>query len=141
MEQNKYIPKPEKQLRSWFNEKVRKGRIEFQSYQGFKDWYDSKEKVCHYCGISELESQLIVGLGILTSNRFPLHGILTRGRCRGYWLEIDRIQPKGNYSTDNSVLCCYFCNNDKSDVFTGEDYKHFMKDRVGFLRKKLDISL
>jgi len=72
--------------------------------------------------------------GILTSNRFPQQGKLGRGQSRGVWLEVDRIKPKESYSPENCVLARYFCNNDKSDVFHGNDYKVFMADRVGYLR-------
>lgn len=71
---------------------------------------------------------------ILTSNRFPQQGKLGRGQSRGVWLEVDRLIPKGNYSPENCVLACYFCNNDKSDVFHGNDYKAYITDTVGYLR-------
>jgi 5-methylcytosine-specific restriction endonuclease McrA len=87
--------------------------------------------------LTEVECQKIVKTGLLTSKRFPKDGILGRGQSRGFWLEIDRVNPKENYSVQNCVLSCYFCNNDKSDVFDGENYKDFMKNRVGFLRKIL----
>ena len=74
-------------------------------------------------------------LSILKSNRFPLNGKFKQGRARGVWLEIDRKEPKGKYSKNNCVLSCYFCNNDKSDVFNEKEYNNFIKDRVGYLRK------
>lgn len=71
-------------------------------------------------------------------NRLKGLYILGRGQSRGMWLEIDRLKPKDNYSLDNCVLCCYFCNNDKSDVFHGDDYREFQGNRVGYLRKLLN---
>jgi hypothetical protein len=135
-----YIPKPEEKIKADFSRRNSKEKNDFLDFQEFKDWYESKEKICHYCGLKEEESQIIVLSGILKSSRFPQNGILGRGQSRGMWLEVDRVQPKGNYSKDNCVLCCYFCNNDKSDVFHGEDYHKFQKDRVGYLRKLIAKS-
>jgi 5-methylcytosine-specific restriction endonuclease McrA len=123
------------QLNTWYNDKVRKKLSGFVSAEDFLNWY--KETVssgkCFYCGLTERESQQIVHHGLLTSKRFPLAGKLSQGVNRGYWLEIDRRNPMGNYSRDNCVPCCYFCNNDKSDVFTDEQYKEFIKNRSSFL--------
>jgi hypothetical protein len=76
--------------------------------------------------------------GILTSKRFPQNGIIGQGTNRAVWLEIDRIAPNGLYSRDNCVLCCYFCNNDKSDVFRGDVYATFFQNRVAYLRQLLN---
>jgi len=132
-----YLPKSEKQLKNNFTERVRKGHNGFDSYQDFLSWYNSQEKICHYCKITELESQEIVMTGVLTSNRFPQKGIIGQGTCRGVWLEVDRLDPKGKYSRENSVLCCYFCNNDKSDIFNDQDYMKFRHNRSEFLKEKL----
>jgi hypothetical protein len=66
-----------------------------------------------------------------------LDGKTSQGRGRGMWLEVDRKDPKGKYSSGNAVLCCYFCNNDKSDVFYGDEYIEFFQNRVGYLRNLL----
>lgn len=132
-----YIPKSEKQLKSNYTSRIKKELNEFPTFQDFKNWYDTQSKECFYCGLTEIESQQIVKTGLLTSNRFPTNGKVGQGRSRGMWLEVDRINPKGNYSTSNSVLCCYFCNNDKSDVFSGEQYKNFFQNRLGFLKSLL----
>ena len=37
------------------------------------------------------------------------------------------------------MLSCYFCNNDKSDVFeSAEEYTKFQNDRAGYLRNKIN---
>ncbi|KAA5542328.1 hypothetical protein [Adhaeribacter rhizoryzae] len=132
-----YKPKPEEKLKADFLRRRQKGLSSFVDLEEFKNWYKVKEKVCHYCGLKEEECQKIIMTGILTSNRFPKDGVLGRGRSRGMWLEVDRLLPKENYSLENCVLACYFCNNDKSDVFHGLDYKEFQNNRVGFLRQLL----
>jgi hypothetical protein len=130
-----YQQKTNKQLKDLFDAKVRENRSDFIDLFDFRDWYDNKPKVCFYCGLTEQESQEIVHNGLLTSNRFPLNGITGRGINRGYWLEIDRKNPRGIYSRENCELSCYFCNNDKSDVFTDIQYRAFNENRPEFLRQ------
>ena len=130
-----YVEKPKEKLKSNFNERKRKGLNGFNDFEDFQSWFVSQDKNCYYCGVKEHEVQQIVVQGLLTSNRFPLNGKIMQGRSRGMWLEVDRIHPKEKYSRENAVLCCYFCNNDKSDVFHGLEYKKFFQDRAGYLRE------
>ena len=132
-----YKPKPLDKIRADFLRRKQKGLSSFKDFEQFLEWYEKQKKECYYCGLKEEESQKIVITGLLKSNRFPQNGKLGRGHSRGMWLEIDRLNPKENYSIDNCVLCCYFCNNDKSDVFHGNDYFEFKHDRVAYLRKLL----
>lgn len=134
-----YIPKPIKKLKSDFSRRSKKVKSpdSFKDFNDFCKWYQNQKKECFYCGLTEKESQKIVKTGILKSKRFPQNGILKRGQSRGFWLEIDRFDPQGGYTESNCRLCCYFCNNDKSDVFDGNAYEEFMKNRVGYLRKLL----
>lgn len=130
-----YVPKTQEQLKSWYDGKVKSGVIQFKIFEHFKDWYKSKPKHCHYCGLTEEQCQFIVHSGILKFKRFPLHGEFRRGVNRGYWLEIDRKIPNGEYSAENCELCCYFCNNDKSDIFSDSQYIEFRSDRTLFFKK------
>ncbi|HAK00448.1 MAG TPA: hypothetical protein DCM62_10525 [Bacteroidales bacterium] len=132
-----YNKKPEEKLGNDFRRREILGLNDFADLNAFKEWYHNQEKVCYFCGLKEEDCQEIVITGVLKSRRFPQDGKSTRGRSRGVWLEIDRLDPTKKYSPENCKLCCYFCNNDKSDVFHGEDYKAFIKDRVKFLREKL----
>ena len=131
---SEFIPKSVKSLMNDFNRRVKNGKNGFQDFDEFLKWYNNQIKKCYYCELKEEESQILV-TKILKSSRFPKNGISGRGTSRGMHLEVDRINPKGKYSKENCVLCCYFCNNDKSDVFHGDEYKEFSKDRIGFLRK------
>lgn len=134
-----YKGKTKEQLESWYKGKVREELNGFESFEDFYNWYEVSvlDGKCFYCGLTERESQRIIHDGLLTSNRFPLEGRFSKGVNRGYWLEIDRRNPKGKYSRENSVPCCYFCNNDKSDVFTDEQYREFVNDRPSFLKNLL----
>lgn len=135
-----YKEKTKKQLESWYKDKVKQDLNGFESFDDFYSWYEVyvMDGTCFYCGLTERESQKIVHDGLLTSKRFPLGGRFSQGVNRGYWLEIDKRNPKGQYSRENSVPCCYFCNNDKSDVFTDEQYKEFVNDRPSFLKRLLE---
>ena len=133
-----YRPKPEDKLKADFLRRKQKGLSDQVEYHDFKRWYESQEKICCFCGLKEEECQKIVMTGLLKSEKFPQNGALGRGQGRGMWLEIAKFKAKENYLLDNCVLCCYFCHNDKSDVFNGQDYKEFQNDRAGFLRKLLN---
>ena len=133
-----YRPKPEDKLKADYLRRKQKGLSDYVDFYEFKNWYESQEKVCYFCGLKEEESQKIVMTGILKSERFPQNGALGRGQSRGMWLEIAKFKPKDNYLLDNCMLCCYFCHNDKSDVFNGQEYKEFQNDRAGYLRRLLN---
>lgn len=133
-----YQAKTQDQLRSQYYRISRSGNNGFLSLDDFQDWYHGQEMVCHYCQVTEEEIQEIVLKGLLTSKRFPQHGVVGQGTNRAVWLEIDRYFPNGQYSRVNAVLCCTLCNNDKSDVFDGDMYKEFLQNRVTFLRNLLN---
>jgi len=42
---------------------------------------------------------------------------------RGWNLEIDRKNSNYEYTKDNCVMCCYWCNNAKTDEFTYPEFK------------------
>jgi hypothetical protein len=93
--------------------------------EDFIIWYsENASKGCHYCGLSQEDSRALAIK--LPSARFPISDKSQRGRCRALHLEVDRKKSKGEYSKDNCVLCCYFCNNDKSDVFTHDQYMQML---------------
>jgi hypothetical protein len=83
-------------------------------FETFKEFYgnNSAERECHYCELSEMEF------------KFLRHqkGIYTK-RVRGYEMEIDRLNSNREYTRENVVICCYFCNNAKTDEFTHEEFK------------------
>jgi len=133
----KYEPKSEKQLKNFCRRKVKLNVSGFRDEVDFLCWYKEQEYKCCICGLAEIELQEIVRRGLLKSKRFPERGLLTRGRTRGLWLEIDRNDVSQHYSRLNCTLLCYFCNNDKSDVFTLNQYKDYFKNRIEFFGKLL----
>src|SRR5438046_422249 len=105
-------------------------KLKFIDANDFEDWYCKQERIqenkCHYCKLEWKDLNKIVMLGILTSGRFPKDGKAGRGQGRGIFFELDRMDAKGDYSRKNCVLVCYFCNNDKSDIFSEEQYFDFL---------------
>jgi 5-methylcytosine-specific restriction endonuclease McrA len=83
---------------------------EFKSFYGPDDNHDRK---CHYCKITELDIDRLIKAGKIKTKRLS-----TRGRS----MEVDRIYPNKGYEYGNIVLCCYWCNNAKTDEFTEKDF-------------------
>jgi hypothetical protein len=127
-------PKTDRQLKALFKRKKMQGNFSFSDENSFLDWYRSQLSECSICGISEHSLQRLIRGNLLKSKRFPENGKVKRGKARGWWLEVDRNDPLKNYSVENCSLVCYFCNNDKSDVFTLDEYKEFSKNRMKYLK-------
>ncbi|MCB2181315.1 MAG: hypothetical protein KQH63_04780 [Desulfobulbaceae bacterium] len=95
-------------------------RGSFWSFEEFKEWYTqqySKEAKCYYCGIPE---------SIIEKIYWDIKGT-KRPRTRTR-LELDRLDPFGNYNAKNVVLACFNCNNSKSDIFSAEEFKAIGKE-------------
>lgn len=68
--------------------------------------------VCEYCEMPIVKLRQLIDSGkIYKKNE------------RGWNLEIDRKNPNQEYSDDNCVAACYWCNNAKTDEFTAEEFK------------------
>jgi hypothetical protein len=81
-------------------------------FDDFKDWYESADKKCFYCNITEEDTAKLW-------SKFP---DLTK-RKRGKKLEIERLEPNLPYNiTANLVFSCYWCNNAKTDTFTKDEF-------------------
>ena len=134
----KYMPREKSQLRAIFNRKKSSKDFDFSSFDDFLNWYKSQNPICSVCGVPEELLQELILQGKLKSKRFPLDGLITKGRARGVWLEIDRDNSDLGYSKENCSLICYLFNNDKSDVFSKSEYKEFYINRNDYLRGLLE---
>ncbi len=67
---------------------------------------------CEYCKISEYDILQLAEKRKLSKKNF-----------RGWSLEIDRLNSNKEYTPDNCVLACYWCNNAKTDEFTFDEFK------------------
>lgn len=68
-------------------------------------------KICHYCKITIEEIHKL-------ANQKKLY----KKNYRGWTLEIDRKNSNFEYSKDNCVMACYWCNNAKTDEFTDKEF-------------------
>ncbi len=82
--------------------------------------YQEQNGSCCYCGMSEDKVKRLV-VDLVKSKR---------ARTRGTHLEIERKYSsvgKNEYSPTNCALCCYICNNAKSDIFDPKQFKPISK--------------
>ena len=104
-------------------------KIRFGHKENFLKWYfdhwsaDGSAK-CYYCGVTERECRET--LGKLTE----------RATTRSQHLEIERLEPKGNYDSKNCVLACYVCNNAKSDFMSEEEFKELIPGIQAFWKSQ-----
>lgn len=75
-----------------------------------------KENHCHYCKITTEDIEK------LSENRK-----IFKKNFRGWSLEIDRKDSNMEYTRDNCVMACYWCNNAKTDEFTYKEFKNVGK--------------
>jgi 5-methylcytosine-specific restriction endonuclease McrA len=75
------------------------------------------QKTCHYCGISIDDIEKL-------GNSKKLY----KKTLRGWNLEIDRLNSNFEYTPDNCVMCCYWCNNAKTDEFTETEFLKIGKE-------------
>jgi len=68
---------------------------------------------CEYCEITIPEINDLVDKEQLFNKQYS----------RGFTFEIDRINSNKEYTKDNCVICCYWCNNAKTDEFNREEFK------------------
>lgn len=121
-----------RRIRSLFHNK-QGVNFKFNSFLEFYRWYirqhEEQNGQCYYCKTGEKV------IATLFSNRYTS----AKRQTRGQHLEIERRDAKNNnYSVDNCVLACYFCNNDKSDIFTEEEYFEYLKDRNVFFNRQFE---
>ncbi len=72
------------------------------------------QKKCGYCK-----------LGIDDFNNFRKKELIRKKQLTRGWdkLEIDRKYPNLEYTKENTVMSCYWCNNAKTDEFTAEEFE------------------
>lgn len=108
----------------------------FASFYEFYKWYlkqyEKQSGCCYYC---KTEESVLFEL-------FKKKYTSVKRPNRGKRLEVERRDSSLNkYTKDNCVLACYFCNNDKSDIFSESEYFEYLKDRKLFFIKQLESLL
>ncbi|WP_316232255.1 hypothetical protein [Bradyrhizobium sp. SZCCHNR1051] len=95
----------------------------FSSAAELVDWWmnriDEQNGCCAYCKTSIGLISELIDAGLLKARRVNTDG--KRGPC----LELERKNADGGYSPENCALVCYYCNNDKSYVYSEDEYRRF----------------
>ncbi len=76
----------------------------------FKKLFEQEH--CYYCGITKAQIEAL-------ADKHQLR----KKKDRGWNLEVDRLNSNYEYTPENTVLCCYWCNNAKTDEFTPKEFK------------------
>lgn len=81
----------------------------------FKAMFTSEaELACSYCQITEAQFKTLIDCGQIQTKRL---------RTRGSTFEIDCREPHLGYTVNNLAICCYWCNNAKTDEFTEKEFQ------------------
>lgn len=83
------------------------------NFSEYKDFL-IRNNFCKYCNISQSSITKLIENEIFQTKRF-VNG-------RGWKLEVDKIDPNGEYNKNNIVACCYWCNNAKTDEFNEVEF-------------------
>ena len=84
--------------------------------EDFQEFISRKHK-CEYCDITKEKITSLINSGKLNKKK----------DTRGWSLEIDRKKPNFEYTRENCVWCCYWCNNAKTDEFSYDEFKKIGK--------------
>ena len=98
------------------NHYVKKTFLNVFPFEEFNEFVRAKLK-CEYCHITEEGIQALINA----------HQLNTKKDTRGLSLEIDRKKPNYEYTKENCVWCCYWCNNAKTDEFSYDEFKKIGK--------------
>lgn len=114
---------------------IKDKHIGFADKHDFANWFvlelQKNQCRCYYCETSIFDINKLIDSNLLKTRTVNING------KRGPVLEVDKNDK--NYTKELCVLSCYYCNNDKSYIFTKEDYKkHFGKNRNLYFKGLLD---
>lgn len=121
-----------RRIRQLYNNK-RGENFHFDDFYTFYYWfigqYKKQDGCCYYCKTEEA----------INAELFEKKYTSTKRLNRGKHFEVERRDSHSNiYNPENCVLACYFCNNDKSDIFSEEEYLEYLKDRKKFFNKQFN---
>lgn len=99
------------------------------SFPMFYDIYSKMEFKCYYGDLTQADVDRL----------FELQKVYTkRQNTRGKKLELERVLPNESYANlKNLRLCCYWCNNAKSDEFSEEEFRPIASEIHRVLKKRL----
>ncbi|QQS52695.1 MAG: hypothetical protein IPM71_08165 [Bacteroidota bacterium] len=86
----------------------------------------NKADHCYYCGLTMQDIELLAD-----KNK------LYKKNERGWHFEIDRKKPNLEYTVENCVAACYWCNNAKTDEFDDIEFKPIGEQIGSTLKNRL----
>jgi hypothetical protein len=89
------------------------------------------ELACEYCELTESDFRQLIGRGLVRTKRL---------RTRGSTFEFDCRDPEQGYTKNNVALCCYWCNNAKTDEYSTEEFKPVALSLAAVWRQRLILS-
>lgn len=86
------------------------------------------ELACEYCELTESHFRQLIERGLIRTKRLS---------TRGNTFEFDCRDPEQGYTKNNVVLCCYWCNNAKTDEFSPGEFKPIALALAAVWRQRL----
>jgi len=129
IKENKEIMECIEEYQANYNIYYKREILTFKDF--FEFWNQEDSRTCEYCGISEKQIDILDKKSKIETKRF-----YSRGRT----MEIDKIDAFGEYTKDNIILSCYWCNNAKTDEFVLDDFKLIAKGINLVWNKRLDTK-
>ena len=112
----------DKAIKAWWVENIAElTTYEAHHYQhhcisaaAFATLFTPEPPACAYCHITQAQFETLIQAGQIQTKRL---------RTRGTSLEFDCQIPELGYTEGNVVLCCYWCNNAKTDEFSEQEFQ------------------
>jgi hypothetical protein len=100
------------------------------SAEEFKQLVDPQagELACEYCELTESHFRQLIERGLIRTKRLS---------TRGNTFEFDCRDPEQGYTKNNVALCCYWCNNAKTDEFSPQEFKPVALALAALWRQRL----
>lgn len=101
------------------------------SQSEFRDLFTSQRELsCEYCLTTETQFQQLIKAGQIKTKRLS---------TRGTTFEIDCRTPHLGYTRGNLAICCYWCNNAKTDEFTKDEFLPVAKALGQIWQQRLSV--
>lgn len=89
------------------------------------------ELACEYCELTESDFRQLIQRGLVRTKRLS---------TRGSTFEFDCRDPEQGYTKNNVALCCYWCNNAKTDEFSAGEFKPVALALAAVWRQRLSTQ-
>jgi len=126
----KWIEKNKSFIKELFKEYKILFITDYFPFSEFETLYsrNPEERKCAYCKITDAEIELLDKKGKIFTKRL-----------RGFNMEVDRRNSNKEYTPDNCVLACYWCNNAKTDEFSDSEFSEYIGPSIENVWKERDF--